>query len=57
MALPNAEYTSAGFEKQIGVNHFGHFYLTSLLLPLMVKQDFPSRLDYIKIQIMSNMSI
>ena len=31
MALPKKEYTDAGFEKQIGVNHFGHFYLVKLL--------------------------
>ncbi len=31
MALPKREETDAGFEKQIGVNHFGHAYLTSLL--------------------------
>jgi len=31
MALPKKEYTDAGFERQIGVNHFGHFYLTQLL--------------------------
>lgn len=44
MALPKLEFTSSGFEKQIGVNHFGHAYLTSLLRDKMVSQDFPSRI-------------
>ncbi len=44
MATPKREVTAQGFEKQLGVNHFGHSYLTNLLKPLMIKQDFESRI-------------
>jgi len=43
MALPTLERTKHGFEKQIGVNHFGHFYLYSLLEDKLLRQTFPSR--------------
>lgn len=35
MALPERETTADGFERQIGVNFFGHFALTARLMPLL----------------------
>lgn len=35
MALPQREVTKNGLEKQVGINHVGHFMFTRLLLPNM----------------------
>jgi len=44
MAIPELSRTTSGWEKQIGTNHFGHFYLTKLLRDKMVAQPTPSRI-------------
>lgn len=44
MALPTMEKTKDGLEKQIGVNHVGHFYLTRLLINKIIKQNTPGRI-------------
>lgn len=43
MAIPRQE-TVDGFEKQLGVNHLGHFALTGQLLPLLIETAGQSRI-------------
>ena len=38
MACPKMS-TKDGFEYQLGVNHLGHFLLTSMLLPKLLEAD------------------
>lgn len=41
MGLKKRQTTADGFEMQLGVNFLGHFALTALLLPLLVKAPAP----------------
>lgn len=43
MAIPQRMVTKDGFERQLGVNHLGHFALTGLLLPLLERARGPAR--------------
>jgi NAD(P)-dependent dehydrogenase (short-subunit alcohol dehydrogenase family) len=41
MALPQRELTADGLERQFGTNHLGHFALTGLLIPALLRAPSP----------------
>ena len=47
MALEKREETSAGFERQLATNHFGHFFLVAELRPRLLSQPAGARIVFL----------
>lgn len=52
--VPPYAKTPQGFETQMGINHFGHFVLTNLLLPIM-KQTSENSAEPVRIVVTSSL--